>query len=346
MESKSPRAVVLIVDDDVGVARLIEKSLLRENIRAYTVHSGSEALKFLSQKPCDLLLLDLKLPDIEGTEVLSQLRHDGKDVPFVIITGKVDPRSSVNLMKEGALDYVIKNMEFLDLVPDIVSRALSQIEKSRKLKELELEITRVSETERNSLGRELHDGICQHLAGIEFMSQVLTQELKGKPEAAKSEEISKLLRKVITLTRNIAHGLSPVSLQADGLISALQELAQTTSDVFKIKCVLKATPPLQITDHTISNNLYRIAQEAIGNAIKHGQAKVITINLTSKSDDLCLSITDDGKGIPSKLPVKGMGLSIMKHRANSIGATLEIQSNKGKGSTIKCKLPFSRSSPK
>ena len=206
-------------------------------------------------------------------------------------------------------------------------------------KRLENEILQISEREQHRLGQDLHDGLCQHLAGIEFMSQVLAQRLaaKSKADAASAAEIAKLVRSAISHTRDLARGLSPVVLESDGLMAALQDLAENTQQRFSLSCRFECAPPILIHDNAVATHLYRIAQEAVGNAIKHGQARHIVIRLKTAPPRIALTIHDDGVGLPATLPKhKGMGLRIMQYRAGKCGGSLAAQPDPGGGTRVVC----------
>jgi two-component system sensor kinase FixL len=208
-------------------------------------------------------------------------------------------------------------------------------------KRLEEEILRISELEQRRIGQDLHDGICQHLAAIELMSQVLEQNLsrKSHPEAAQAGRIAEHVRQSIAQTRMLAHGLSPVELEANGLASALQELAANTENLFPVGCRFRSDLPVLIHDNVAATHLYRIAQEAVSNAIKHGKANQIEICLTASNQKISLAVRDDGVGFPKKpAKKKGMGLRIMQYRAGMIGGSLVIQKEPKGGTTVACSI--------
>ncbi|MFI5166329.1 MAG: sensor histidine kinase [Thermoanaerobaculales bacterium] len=212
---------------------------------------------------------------------------------------------------------------------------------------LEMELFEISEREQQRIGHDLHDGLCQHLTGAALAGQVLEEKLAahGAPEAADARKVVELVEDGITLSRNLARGLDPIEMTADGLMQALNGLAVTTADLFKISCRLECDSPVLIHDPAASGHMYRIAQEAISNAIKHGRAKTVTVHLEPLEDGLELRITDDGVGLPDALPDSaGMGLRIMAHRAGIIGATFVARRNDFGGTTIACALPQRRGS--
>ena len=206
-------------------------------------------------------------------------------------------------------------------------------------KRLEREVLEISERERRSVGHTLHDGLCQHLAGIELMSQALERTLarNSSPGAAQAARIAEHVRQAIEQTRMLARGLSPVSLESDGLMSALRELADSVSRLFEVNCRFECAEPLLFSDRTVATHLYRIAQEAINNAIKHGKAREITLRLRRDASSAQLVVSDNGLGF-SRAPANngGMGLQIMKYRAGMIGATLDIRPANGQGTAVVC----------
>ena len=345
----SALSTILVVDDDRGLLRLIEKALQRAGFETVTAPSGHEAIAWLMNNRPDLMLLDLKLQDIEGKELINHLADTNRSAPFIIITGQGDERVAVEMMKRGALDYVVKDANFIEFVPQVVQRAFNNLARDRQLavaiaerEELERTLLKISEREQTRIGQDLHDGLGQHLAGIELMSQVLEQNLsakKLKAEAARAADIAGHVREAISQTRLLARGLSPFVLESEGLVSALKELAARTETLFGVDCGFQAVGALEITDPTLANHLYRIAQEAISNAIKHGKAKRIEIRLENNDGQLSLSVKDNGAGIPPVLPEKrGIGLRIMQYRAHMVGGTLTVERDPAGGTIVTCRL--------
>jgi len=349
MSDAGTPAHVLIVDDDPGLLRLVEKALKREGCVTATAASGEEVLTRLVRNTTDLMLLDLKLPDIEGKELISRLADLGRSVPFVVITGQGDERVAVDMMKRGALDYLVKDVQFIEFVPTVVKRALAQLEKDKRLalaekqaRDLQKEILEVSESEQRRIGRDLHDGLGQHLTALEMLSQALAGKLKSAaPDLVKlALDISRQIRETITQTRLLSHNLSPVPLEADGLMIALAELAAGTASMSGIDCRFVCDRPVTVSDANVATHAYRIAQEAVNNALKHSQAKAIRIALTAQEDVWTMSVEDDGLGLPAENTLNsGLGLRMMKYRAQLVGASLDIHSTCRKGARITCQLP-------
>jgi PAS domain S-box-containing protein len=252
-----------------------------------------------------------------GREVVGQ-RKDGTTFPMDLSVSEVK-------LEDRRL--------FTGFVRDITER-----------KQLEKEILEISDRERRSIGQGLHDGLGQHLAGIELMSQVLEQNLakKSKATAAQAAKIAQHVREAISQTRMLARGLSPVSIESNGLMSALVELAESVSKLFQVNCVFDCPEPVLVPNNTIATHLYRIAQEAINNGIKHGKGDHIRISLKRTLAGMELSITDNGLGFSKdNANSGGMGLQIMKYRAGIIDGTLEIRPGNAQGTKVTCRFKLS-----
>jgi len=212
-------------------------------------------------------------------------------------------------------------------------------------KRLEKAILEISAEEQRRIGQDLHDGLGQHLTGIAFMSKVQEQKLaeKGLAEAAEAARIVRLVNEAINKTRELAHGLLPVFSDAHGLMSALKRWAAEVEDLFHISCCLRVEEPVLIHDANMSTHLYRIAQEAVNNAIKHGQARNIILGLSAGDEYGTLRIENDGLGLPEpSANDSGMGMQIMNYRARMIGGSLKVESGGVRGITITCRFPLAK----
>jgi PAS domain S-box-containing protein len=203
----------------------------------------------------------------------------------------------------------------------------------------EKEILEISEREQRRIGRELHDSLGQQLTGIAIISKVLEQKLhrQSLKEAANAKEIAQLVNEAINQTRQLSRGLHPVSMEEDGLMSALQALAATTQNVFGVTCDFQCNSPVPVKDPSAATHLYRIAQEAVTNAIRHGNTKRILLELSADRNLARLVIENDGRDFPAKLPkTKGMGLQVMSYRAEMIGGALDVQPRVRGGTKVTC----------
>jgi two-component system CheB/CheR fusion protein len=209
-------------------------------------------------------------------------------------------------------------------------------------KRMEKELLEISEREQRRIGQDLHDGLCQHLAGIEMLSQVLAQKLapKSKDASTRATDIARAVRDAISQTRQLARGLSPVTIESEGLMSALTGLALNTENFFRVCCVFDCPEPVKFDDHAAATHLFRIAQEAVSNAIKHGKAKNIGIRLRDEGTRLSLQVSDDGTGFPDNFTAStGMGLRIMQSRISMVGGSLTIERRPAGGTCVNFTAP-------
>ncbi|GAC1428239.1 MAG: hypothetical protein NVS1B11_07650 [Terriglobales bacterium] len=219
----------------------------------------------------------------------------------------------------------------------IIATGIDMTERKR----LERAVLEISAEEQRRIGQDLHDGLGQHLTGIAFMSKVQEQKLaeKGLAEAAEAARIVKLVNEAINKTRQLAHGLLPVVSDSRGLMSSLKRWAAEVEDLFNISCVLRIDQPVLIHDANMSTHLYRIAQEAVNNAIKHGHARNIMISLSSRNGCGTLKIENDGTSLQPSTNGSGMGMQIMNYRARMIGGSLKVESKDSCGTSITCTFP-------
>ncbi|HMB95191.1 MAG TPA: sensor histidine kinase [Tepidisphaeraceae bacterium] len=206
---------------------------------------------------------------------------------------------------------------------------------------LEQKILDISDAERRRIGQDLHDGLGQHLTGVAFLSKALQQRLASRalPEAADANKIVMLVSESIGQTRALAKGLSPIGLEEGGLSVALSQLAASTSSVFGIECSCQFNDGIEVMDFASGTHLYRIAQEAINNAIRHGKATQIEIALESYDHQLRLTVQDNGSGIMPRIDHGGMGLQIMGFRARMIGGSLQVE-RQNIGTAVTCSVPL------
>lgn len=206
---------------------------------------------------------------------------------------------------------------------------------------LKQQLLTISDREQRRIGQDLHDGLCQHLTATALLGHVLADTLEEERhrEAANSRQIVSLLNEAIALAKGVAKGLHPVDIQADGLMQALQEFAETTSDMFGIRCELECQTPVMVYSPAVATHLYRIVQEAVSNAVKHARAKSVLIALGETETALRVCVSDDGIGIAEPLQHNGgMGLHIMADRARAIGGRFSIARNQTGGTMLVCEI--------
>jgi signal transduction histidine kinase len=215
----------------------------------------------------------------------------------------------------------------------------SEVEQRRRL---EVQLLTAVETERQRIGQDLHDDLCQRLSAIALLSGSLAKEVSALDEklGGKLAKIPSLVTATIGSCRNLARGLHPLTLTSTGLPAALEELASTVPANVRFHW-----PHSERIDFEpmLALHLYRIAEEAVTNAVKHAGAKTITIGLAILAGRPVLEIADDGKGIGQKRKTDGMGLRNMRYRANVIGGEFTVEAREGGGTCVRCTLPLRKS---
>lgn len=251
-----------------------------------------------------------------GREVTGR-RKDGSTFPMYLAV------SEVNLRDQHVFTGIIRDIS--------------------EQRRLEQEILRISEHERRRIGQDLHDGLGQMLTGIGLITKNIAQNL-GKEEhplAEEADEITNLIREADQYARELARGLVPVEFDSEGLTAALERLTTHAEKLFGIQCNFKFKGKLKLNDTTHVTHLYRIAQEAVSNAVKHGDASDVSIQLVVSKPHIRLMVEDNGTGFEENWDEKGgLGVRIMQFRAGLIGATLEISDSKKGGARVTCTIPI------
>ena len=208
---------------------------------------------------------------------------------------------------------------------------------------LEQEILKVSDLEQRRIGQDLHDGLGQMLTGIGLMARALTRKLEAIDEGAAEDarEITDLIREADEQARGLARGLVPVDVEEKGLATALTRLAKNVESMFGVSCELEIAESVPLWNPSTATHLFRIAQEAVSNAVRHGRASHISVSFVSGGGYLRLRVKDNGTGFgkPSN-PDSGMGINIMRYRARIIGGALDIRSTTGEGVQVMCTIPI------
>ncbi|MBK8039548.1 MAG: PAS domain-containing protein [Verrucomicrobiaceae bacterium] len=292
---------------------------------------GYPEKKLLGRTPWEAGLLD---PD-EVPRSLERFQNllRGKDNPPVVLrihsrqgeVFHVEIQSSSLRHPDGSLDRIIITGT------DITARL-----------RLEQEVIRVAEEEQATIGHNLHDGVGQTLTGIYSLTQILETELQGSQKQS-AARIGELIRQAVAEVRRMSHGLSPLSVRHRGLHGGLRLLAETVNTDFRIKTRCDIDPEVRLKDPEHESNLFRIAQEAVNNALRHGSPSLIQITLKKLSPGrAALIIKDDGGGIKRRASSSGngIGLRVMGYRADLIGAELKIDSKPRTGVTITCRCSY------
>jgi PAS domain S-box-containing protein len=218
-------------------------------------------------------------------------------------------------------------------------RFVAMLRDITKRKRLERELLDIAERERQRIGHDLHDGLGQQLHGVSYLAALLEKDLQEdtSPRAAKAGQLNKHLQEALDLTRSLAHGLQPVKSVPEGLMIALRELAERTRRLYRIDCRFDCRAPVLISRQGAATHLYRIAQEAVNNAMKHGKPARVRIKLAATRQRIILGVCDNGVGIPRKMGRDdGMGLHVMRYRADVLSGSLVVQKLPHGGTEVIC----------
>jgi PAS domain S-box-containing protein len=278
-------------------------------------------------------LLDMTLLDITAEELRGETTRMMKDLltwdSIVFETFRVTKDGDRIPVEISSHVFTLKGCNVaLSICRDISDR-----------REMEMKIADASERERRTLGRDLHDVLCQDLASIEMLSSLLKTTLERESSAGRSDVnmICDLARRAVVLARRMSNGLYPVELEKEGLHAALEHLAFNEESIFHVACTFSGDRKIRAAGQAASLHIFRIAQEAVHNAIKHSGGEKISIKLEREDDGMLLTIDDDGKGMSQDADKSGgMGLNIMKYRAKVLGADLKISGRKGGGTRVTC----------
>lgn len=223
-------------------------------------------------------------------------------------------------------------------------RIIVVVNDTTERKQLEREVLQAATREQQRIGGDLHDGLGQQLTGIAMLLKGVSRrfgKLTGRGLRGQVEQVIRLVNEAIESTRSLARGLSPVSGDRNGVIAGLQELANRTLEHHGVRVALQFDlPEILAFDENTATQLYRIAQEAVANAIKHGNAQKVSILLRVAEGQAELVIADDGAGFdPRRVVSGGTGLKIMRYRAQMAGGYLSVDSAPGSGTTLRCRCP-------
>jgi signal transduction histidine kinase len=342
---------ILILEDSAIEAEMVQRFLKKQH-HGYQFHLAKDQDSFLlalEQFRPDVILADNSLPQFDATEALKIVRQQASYIPFIMVTGTVSEEFAAGIIKSGADDFILKDR--LARLPAAIEAALRQQQTEIEKKALEQEIldqkiqeqkriTRAilsaQEQERNRIGQELHDNICQILSTAKLYIEVAREdrpelnELVGYPIQLIENSISEirlLSKRSVTPLKNID----------------LKELAQVLVTNLANTTPLKTNFTYDITDRAIDDglklNIYRIIQEQLGNIVKHAAAKNVNLSITAAGDFINVVITDDGKGFDLNKKRTGIGISNMINRIESFNGQIQIETSPGHGCTVQIRLP-------
>ncbi|MBL9166754.1 MAG: PAS domain S-box protein [Verrucomicrobiales bacterium] len=352
----SPQSEIQVIMRDISDRKLGEREMLRtlkelRDVKAaldehsiVAVTDAAGRITYANQKFCQISQYTHRELIGKNHRLINSGHHPRSffmELWSNISEGRVWRGEIQNRAKDGSLYWVDttifpflnsegKPVQYVAIRTDITNR-----------KQLEQELLALSEKEQRRIGRDLHDGLGQQLTALELLSHALVGKLKTSAPALVdfARDITRQIRQTVHSTRLLSHGLSPVPLGSEGLMIALGELVAGTQTLPGVTCELVCDEKVLLHNEGHATHLYRIAQEALNNALKHSRASRIILSLHEDQDRWILSISDNGRGLPSRRKKEpGLGLRLMKYRAQVIGATLEVASEPRKGLRVTCTL--------
>ncbi len=325
------RFVTLVESSDDAILTLTpDAEILSWNAGAEKIF-GYSPREAVSQK---LSIIYPRFVPFDMTETI-RLVAQGQDI---------EPFETVCVRKDGStVDITVKLQGMKDYYGTITSISLIARDVTAR-KNLDKKLREMLNREQTRIGQDLHDSIGQMITGILFKTKAIEHALRSKELSTEADEIvdvKELLTATLLKLRELARGLIPATILSDGLVFTLRRLAQDTESLCDIRIGFTSDPGVEIGDQLVSAELYHIVEEALNNAVKHSMCREISIQLQRRPEELVISVRDDGRGLPKTVDQTGLGLKIMRHRAELIGASFNVERTQ-QGTAVICRLPIER----
>ena len=356
---------VLIVDDNQDSLRLLAAMLTEEGYIVRPAPSGSLALKSVQSTLPDLILLDIKMPGMDGYEVCRRLKADKKtcDIPVLFVSVLTELTDKIKGFSVGGVDYITKPFQHEEVLARVgthlaLRRIQGQLERQNKRLQQEInqrkraedhihtlmhELIKAQENERRKISYELHERVAQDLSFLIITCDALFDNQPHVPRELqhKIEKISKTLKFTIEAIRDLSYDLRPPDLDLLGLAQTVSYYCRDFSKKTGLVVDFTSAGMEDIKlDFDTDINLYRLVQEGLNNIRKHADAHHVEIDLVASRPDIILRIEDDGKGFDVKDRLlatqkeKKMGLKSMEERVKLLGGKMKIQSSPGEGTKL------------
>ena len=355
------RPAVLVVDDEIEVARVFARGLAYAGYETQVVTGGAEALNLLATRAFDALLSDIHMPGMSGVDLQRLARAKDPDLAVLLVTAAQDIDRAVECMREGVYDYLLKPVSMADMGVRL-AKALErrhlvrqnrahQVELERRVAEqadhiraMYRQLLEAQEKERAHIARELHDEVGQILTALKLSLEVV-KRVPPEKAAARLEDAGSMVHELMARVREMSLDLRPSMLDDLGLLPALQWHIRRFSLRTGIHLVLDAPGDHDRYPPEIETAVYRIAQEALTNIARHSGAREAKVTLKADLDRLYVAAEDTGHGFALDSPLRSRtsGVSGMRERAVLLGGKLEITSAPGKGTRVVATFPLTGS---
>lgn len=338
------RPTVLLIDDEADVISSLRRIL---KLKGYESESASSIAEALERDDWDRFIagvFDRNLPDGMIEEALPMIRQKAPDMAIIIATGYADLDGTIKAFQAGVEDYLIKPVN-----PDLLTNRLAKIEKEQRrqkqIQRLERDVLRTAEEEKRRISLEIHDGLASLLCGVNMLVRSLGGSLEKKGLEGERDQLAQIeehLGEGIRQARTVAHQLCSIGDHPNDLSDALRKLAGKFESDHGHDCQCTWEGAVPVADPIVAHHLFRIAQEAVSNAMRHGEATRVDLTLKDHDNALELRIADNGKGFDGEVDVfaTGFGLRSMLYRSNAMGARLTFESTTAnRGATVLCIVP-------
>lgn len=368
---------VLIVEDSLESARFLAEVLSREGYSVRQALDGQLALLSVQAKAPDLILLDIRMPVMDGFEVCRRLKANQQtaDIPVIFLSALKDMEVVVQGFGLGAVDYVSKpyhaeeilarvhtqlelrrlrmqleqmvaarTVQLLDEIAERKQAELLLLAARQKQRELSGHLEDVREQERARIARELHDELGQALTVLRIDLVRLANRTDLSPEQI-SDKLNAgiaMLDQIADTTRSISENLRPGMLDVLGLAAAIEHHVNTFSQTTGVSCTLSMNQAEFVLDNRISTAIFRLLQESLTNVARHAWAKKVEVQLVGLEKEILLVVQDDGVGIQESTSAKrsSYGMLGMRERVALLGGTLLVESEPGQGTRIEASIPY------
>ncbi|MEK7264364.1 MAG: response regulator [Bacteroidota bacterium] len=361
----SPRSILFVENYSSDLDNTLYKFKETAPHFSFTIASDAkEALNLIEKNNFfDLVLTDLRLPDVSGLELLREVKQRGVHIPFIIITARGDEETAVSALKLGAYDYVVKRDNYLAQLPYSIENAISRYQlqilnsklneelKERKsaedaLRKLSAYLQSIREEERTNIAREIHDELGQALTGLKMDLVWMTRRLTSEQTILtdKISSMKKIIDETIQTVRKIATELRPSSLDDLGLVATMEWQSQEFQNRTGITCTFSSNHENLNLARELATSVFRIFQETLTNVARHAEATQVSISLIKTSEELQLVVHDNGKGISSEklLNTSSLGLLGIRERAAAFGGNVVFESENGNGTKVNVTIPMAQ----
>ena len=371
--STSQQASILIVDDDRASLLAMQEALVTLGARLVTAASGEEALRHVLEEDFAAILLDVRMPGIDGYATASMIRERKRSryTPIIFLTAATDDLASMfKGYRAGAVDYIVK-----PVIPDILrsklvvfvglhdmnsmlsaelaERALTEqrlLHSEENLRALAAHLQSIREEERIHIAREIHDELGQALTGLKFDLGSFARQFEKDAHPVRAEKQAGLglaIDRIINSVRRIASGLRPEVLDEIGLAAAIEWQSREFQRRTGIRCVVNIPAKFVDPDKECSTALFRVFQELLTNVARHANATRVNVTLTGGEHPLGLTVADNGRGIKDKgiESPRSLGFLGLRERVLAFGGTIDVNGNEGKGTKVAVSIPMTAHQP-